>query len=108
VAVVARAAFAASDLRIVCTKCMRIVRVKFVLDMMSYRSVAVVTECCTRTYGHIKGRVVEERPKDLTSNDIEPLTRAQLEEQLETTEGYIKQHTELADWVRFVLAGDVA
>lgn len=95
-------------MRIVCTKCTRIVRVKFVLDMMHTRSVAVVTECCRRVYGHIAGRIVDERPKDLTSNDIEPLDRAQLEEQLDTTEGYIKQHQELAEWVRFVLAGDVS
>jgi aconitase B len=94
-------------LRILCTRCVRIARVHFVLPMLSCQSAAVVTECCTRRYGHIEHDVLSDRPQDLTTNDMKLHDRSMLEEQLVASEGYIAQHQELARWVRFVLAGDV-
>lgn len=62
-----------NPLRIVCTKCVRIVRIHYQDSDALADSIAVAAECCQRRFGFVAGDALHaaiHQGRDLTTNDI--------------------------------------
>jgi hypothetical protein len=69
------------------------------------RDVVVVTECCTRRYGYLDFKAIEERPDELTTNDIRPMDGGALESLANDIDCHIADRRAELEAIRWVLAG---
>ncbi len=88
-------------LRIVCTKCVRIVRVLFQSSVQALDGMFVATECCERRFGLITGYAfqLQKRGRDLTVDDIR--IDDDIEEFAKREDEYAEHAVALAKWARW-------
>lgn len=92
-------------LRILCTKCAQGVRVRYARRSAALRDTIVVTECCRRIYGYLDSKALDDRPDDLTTNDIHAIEQPALGSVATDIENHMADQRAELEAIRWVLDG---
>jgi hypothetical protein len=92
--------------RVVCTKCVRIVRVHWFDLNWADDTMFIAAECCERACGFIDGELVQQYIRDnraFTTDDITRLPKDHVDEFAARHESSATMHAARAKWARWSL-----
>lgn len=87
--------------RIICTRCVRIMRVTHHEIEQCFDGMFVATVCCERRLGTLSGMTLHDRERQITSNDVHWLKPDELQRYVERKDAqavYEQRHARLGRW----------